>query len=447
MSAIPETDFIRPSFATVGLTMLVALATGILFGLTPAFHATRVGVAEVLKATGQGTTRRSRLQGRFVIAQIALTQPLLTVFGSLIGADLFERLPSLPNDVSQRVLLLRPDSRTIPGTARDKASAMERLEARLRETPGVVNVGPSERFEVTTKLAPRDSSSAGASRNTVPANIYLIREGYFGLLGAPLLRGTDAAPNDSSASVIISNELARELWGDGDPIGRRFTQTLPQSAVDPSRNTDFVVTGVYDSRYIQKGKTYARIFRPARAWWNDEILIRTNGPAIDLAASVRHAAHEVLPSTPVDLPATLARLEADERKEQRNVQLVGLGSLSLVLLLTSIGLYGVVALAVEQRRREIGVRMALGARARQVVGMFCADGLRLGVISLAIGLPLSFGGIVLLRANAIRGTAEVSSWIIASVIAALVLIVALVATFLPASRASKIDPVLALRSE
>jgi len=191
------------------------------------------------------------------------------------------------------------------------------------------------------------------------------------------------------------------------------------------------------------------VFRPVADWYNDEILIRANGPAEGLATEVRRAAREILPVTPIELPSTLARIETDDRTEQRNVELLTLGVIGLVLMLASIGLYGVVALSVEQRRREIGVRMALGARAREVVAMFCAGGVRLAVTSLAIGLPLSIAGLWIFNASRTRfpDRSEPSVWLVGGLIAAVVLFVALVATLLPASKASNVDPVLALRSE
>jgi predicted permease len=449
LSAIPEADFVKPSLATVGLTMLVALATGILFGLTPAFHATRARVAEALKSTEQGATRRSRLQARFVIAQIALTQPLLMVFGSLVGGQLLERQVVLPNGVADHVLLLRSDWRSIPGTDQQRAAQLERLEGALRATPGVLGVVPNDRFRLTTRLTPRDGGASAGAVRTIPASIYAIREGYFALLGVPLLRGSDAAVSDSSNSVIISSPLARELWGDADPIGRRFAQTTPGRSASAEQGRDFIVGGVYDARFIAIGTNNARVFLPRRGWWNDEILIRTSAPALELTKAIRRVGRETLPSAPIDASTTLAQLEADDGREIRNVWLIAMGSLSLVLLLTSIGLYGVVALAVEQRRREIGVRLALGGRAGQVIAMFCADGLRIGIVSLAIGLSLSFAGVFVLRANTVRppGTTEPSLWVVAALMVVLVLGVSLVATFLPARRVSKVDPMLALRSE
>lgn len=451
LSAVPEIDFIEPSVATVGLTMLVALATGIFFGLTPALHATRGGLSEVLKSSSHGATGRTRLQGRFVVAQIALTQPILMLFGSLTGGALVERHASLPPGVGERVLNLRFDATTIAGDDNARAAVLQRLEQRLREMPNVVSVVPSPRFELKSSLSvrPSDAASGDVARNTIPARVFRVREGYFKMLDAPLLRGSDAPTSDSSASVIISSDLARQLWGTADPIGKHFSQNVSQTVAGQVPPKDLTVAGVYDARYIEKGSNEARVFRPTANWWNDEILIRTNGPAEDLAAAVRRAAREILPVTPMELPWTLAQLETDDQKEQRNIQLVAVGAIGLVLLLASIGLYGVVALAVEQRRREIGVRMALGARAREVVAMFCVNGIKLGVTSLAIGLPLSVAGILLLNAHRtqIANRWEPSIWLVGGLIAVVVLVVALVATLLPASRASRVDPVLALRSE
>jgi len=139
-----------------------------------------------------------------------------------------------------------------------------------------------------------------------------------------------------------------------------------------------------------------------------------------------------------------------EEKEAQTIAAMVAGAAGLMLLLTSIGLYGIVALAVVQRRREIGVRMALGAQAGEVVALFAGGGVKLSVIGLVLGLPLSIVGIKLLASQVARSTTSQeapSVWIMTAGIAVVVLLVASIATFLPASRAATVDPVSALRSE
>jgi len=447
----PDAAFVKPNVSSVALTMLVALGTGILFGLTPAFHATRRGVSEVLKGVSAGATRRSRAQGAFLVAQITLTQPLLMLFAWLLASMLTRVGPTLPHDLARHVLRLPFQGQLIAGSDLQRAAALRRLEQQLRATPGVVDVMPDPRYGSSATLFVRDEDrgALARARDPVVVDMYSARQGYFNFIDTPLLRGNDGGPSDSSGTMIISSDLARDLWGDADPIGRRFVQAFHTTAGATERA--ITVAGVYDARYIDKGSTHARVFRPNARWLNDrQVLVRTAGPAADLAQTVVHAAREALPSTPIEMPLTLADVQRGEENEARTVAAVVAGAAVLMLLLTSVGLYGLVALAIVQRRREIGVRMALGAQARQLVALFAGKGVQLSVIGLALGLPLSVVGVKLLSSQVARSTTSreaPSLWVMAAGIAVVVLLVASVAALLPASRAAAVDPVSTLRSE
>ena len=446
-----DAAFVKPSVSSVALTMLVALGTGILFGLTPAFHATRHGVAEVLKGVATGATRRSRAQGTFLIAQITLTQPLLMLVAWLLSSILTRVGPALPRDVPQHVLSLGFQGKSIPGTDAERASVLRRLEEHLREVPSVVDVTPDPRFARSATMFVRDEDRGSLARahDPVIVDMYVARQGYFTFVGTPLLRGTDRGFSDTSGTMIISSDLAHDLWGDADPLGKRLVQAFPVPT-GPIKH-ELTVVGVYDGRYIDKGESHARVFRSVTTWWNDQqLLVRTAGRAAELAQTVVHAAREALPSTPIDLPVTLAEVQRRKEAEARNIAAAVAGAAGLMLMLTSIGLYGIVALAIVQRRREIGVRMALGAQAREVVALFAGRGVKLSVIGLVLGLPLSILGLKLLESQVARGTTSENApsvWIMTAGIATVVLLVATIATLLPASRAATVDPVSALRSD
>jgi ABC-type antimicrobial peptide transport system permease subunit len=274
----------------------------------------------------------------------------------------------------------------------------------------------------------------------------IVTPGYFDLMGAPLVRGSDAAPSsDTSATMIIGSDLARRMWGDADPIGRRFTQISPPQAV----KRDLVVTGVYDSRYYDRGNS-ALVFRAVAKMQTSVYLIRTTVPASELVVLIRRMVREELPSAPMASMLTLAQIETAETRSMRALQggLVACGA--LVLLLSSIGLYGAVSLGVGQRRREIGVRMALGARAGQVVALFYGGGVRLGILGLLLGLPMSLAAISFISSRSTpTGTVDTSPSLVlvGGVIAGVVLVVASAATLIPATRAARVNPVTALRSE
>jgi predicted permease len=446
---IPESQYVRLDFPTVGLTMLLALGTGILFGLTPAFHATRHGVAEVLKTADAASTGRSRLHQAFVVAQVLLVQPLLVLIASLLGTLVTHDRAELPSGVPDHVLQVSIDVDAMPGTNAEKTAALRRLVARLGQTPGVVNVlpNPEPLRSATLSVRAEDRGALARASDPIQVDMLLSTAGYFDLVGAPLLRGDDRPPADTGWTTIISSDLARALWGNADPIGRRFTQISPVISV----RRDLVVTGVYDSRRLPSGTTSARIYRSVKDWRANRYLVRTAGPGADFASVVRRIAREELPSTPFDPPVTLAQIDEREQSGMRTTRIAAGSVATLVLLLASIGLYGIVALSVGQRRREIGVRMALGARATQVVGLFYRSGLKLGALGLVLGLPISLVAARMLPALAQQaGESDAHApnlLIIGSMVAVVVLIVASIATLIPATRAATVNPVTALRTD
>jgi predicted permease len=448
LSHIPDVEFIRPDVATVGFTMAVALGTGVLFGLTPALHATRRGFAEVLRGTDTGATRRSRAQQIFVVAQVMFSQPLLVLITSLIGGIVLAKPPALPPGVADHVLRLSIASYEIPGTDTMKMAAAKRLRQRIAESPGVRQVVPDidPARIATLSIHPDDRGRLARANDPVTVDMQYVHPGYFALLDWPLRRGDDVATADTSGAMVISSDLARELWGSADPIGRRLTQV----SAGPELNRGVVVTGVYDARYSVKGGSRAIVYRPVKGdWLRTQFLIRTASPAADLAPSIRRIAREELPSTPVEIPLTLTQVDAANMSQARTIQGGAAASGALVLLLTSIGLYGVVALGVAQRRREIGIRMAVGARAQQVVGLFYAQGVKLAATGLILGLPLSLVAMRVLSSHtaSTNNPEPTSLWLIGTVVVGVVVVVASAATLLPATRAATVNPVTALRGD
>jgi putative ABC transport system permease protein len=444
ISRIPIADFFRPDLGTVAFTMCVALGTGVLCGLAPALHATRDGVATALKDSASSATRRSRLQHAFVIAQVMFTQPLLLLVASAIGGLMLETKEPLRNGTQAFVLQLQVDLTTMPGSQR--GTAIERVVRRIGEQPGVISVlpRPMRLGSMTLDVRADDRRRAGSATGPRTVEMDIVMPGYFDMIGVPLLRGNDVASSvtDTSATVIIGSDLARRLWGDADPIGRLFTQVSPAQTV----RRDIVVSGVYDSRYFDK-TGQATVYRAVKNLSSDTYLIRTAVPASDLAALIRRIVREELPSTPIAQLTTLAQVEAADIREKKSIQAGAAACGALVLLLSSIGLYGAVAVGVGQRRREIGVRMALGARAGQVVTLFYAGGVRLGIVGLVLGLPVSLVANYLLSVNNNNPDTTPDIALVGGVVAIVVLAVASVATLIPATRAARVNPVIALRSE
>jgi predicted permease len=433
LSRVPQVADFRPDLGTVAFTMCVALGTGIL------------GTA--LKETGMGASRRSRLQHSFVVAQVMLTQPLLVVVGLIIGTLLIESTKPFPNGVSDHVLRLGVDVWPAPGAVEQKLAALDRLVLKIGQTPGVASVLPEPWLVRSAMIAvhAEDRGSMAAAAEPVMSKFKAVTPGYFDLMGVPLVRGSVVPSSDTSATIIIGSDLARRAFGDADPIGRRFSEISSSQAT----RRDFVVSGVYDSRYFDKGNS-ALVYRAYTKLQASSYLIRTTVPASDLAATIRRIAREELPTAPIAPLTTLAQIETAATQNWRAIQAGVAACGALILLLSSIGLYGAVALGVGQRRREIGIRMALGARAGQVVALFYGGGVRLGIIGLVLGLPVSLAAFSFVgRQNTAAGTVGTSPSmvLVGGIVAGMVLIVASIATLIPATRAARVNPVTVLRAE
>ena len=442
---------IAPDLATAAFTLVIALATGILFGLSPALHATKAGVAEVLKSGGSagGASARTRLQSTFVVAQIAVTQPLLIGVAVMLALIMRQNERGVEDSVTSRVVEMGFDVRKIaPETRARLHAAMRDLET----MPGIERVLSDANGRELLDFTVLAESRGGLIRETaVQVHLEEASAGYFTLLGVPIVRGRDLVATDTAArdrAVLISTDMAHELWGNADPIGRRFAQTNHGKQLERAA----VVVGVYDaSRGTTRGPG-RRVFAIDNSGWRDfAYLARTTGPARPLIRPIRERLRKTLPDLPVEYMETLQDAFAEQERTMMQVgTAIGIAG-ALVLLLASIGLYGVIALAVTQRRREIGIRIALGAKPVEVVALLFRQGLWLSGLGLLIGLPLSIAGLVAIGHVMVltgdNGALPVNPPVIGGLIAITVITVAAIATWLPARRAAGVDPMIALRTE
>jgi putative ABC transport system permease protein len=457
-------DFLANRFEDVQLvidwrvtvaTFLIALVAGILFGLSPALHATRASLADTMRGSSGGSGRtRPQLQRGLVVMQIAFTQPLLVGLGVVVM--------SLAGDVQGRAGAAAPgeivEVELDPWGGRvdpaDRESRVAAAVARVAATPGVRIAMPMQTGTVGAPVVVQEPDRiAGVTTDEVlQAELTAAPRGYFNAFGAPIVRGRDFNTTEYSQAhhdamrapsfdaVIIDRGLARRLWGGADPVGRRFRLAVSV----PANSPPMTVVGVVDKPGPAEANNRVRLYVPYAAL-NNGVIARTNGPGLPLVNALRKAVASEAPLMPVVRAQTMEQREA---AEQRNLVRSSGGAAAggiLVLILSAIGLYAVVSFAVASRTREIGIRSALGAPRGQIVRMFFLRGLGLGVLGLALGLPLSI--------VAARSFAGVLHWpvpdmtLLGTGIGAVVLGVACVAAWLPARRASGVDPVLALRSE
>jgi putative ABC transport system permease protein len=277
-----------------------------------------------------------------------------------------------------------------------------------------------------------------------------------------VILGRDVALADTAAAgmpVVIGSDLARAMWGDANPLGRSIASPpLPDMDQDSLRMT---VVGVYDATFRLPGMAwgggpvsgslsegYLRVYTAhGKQWLKDKLLVRTRAPAEPFVTELQRFVRDAAPALPLTGARTLARIDEEEYQiTLRVAALAGVGG-GLAMLLASLGLYGVVSLAVRQRTREIGIRIAVGAHPMQVARMFLRSGVRVSLVALAIGLPLSVAVLKIAISQGQVIAPGVNPYLIGAVIAAMLVGVAAVATWLPARRAAEVDPATTLRAD
>lgn len=451
------------TWTATSVTFGIAIAVGVLFGLSPALHATRLALAIALRdSTALVAASRARLQRGLVIAQVAFTQPLIVLLAAVLLFAVGGYAPKGRSDRPGSVVALsiRPTSQmtaaasTAPERTQVLRGTMRQLLERVRNVPGVaaavLDWGGSS--PLGAYIAHDDDRTAGVNQDAVSLSWQPVEAGYFAALDVPLLRGREFTRSEVSiidarapeVPVVISAGLARRLWAGADPLGRRL-----QAADDTVTGAaTLLVVAVVDDPLDDM----RRAFDPYRVYMPPDtsrtplaILLRTARDAQPLLPDFRGVVQEAAPGAVVTA-RTLAEIEEGHRRRFRIVTGSLMTAGALALLLSALGLYAVVAFSVGQRTREIAVRMAVGGAGRQVARKFLADGIHLSAVGLAIGLPISLVGL-----NALMGVSEdiprVGLGGVTAIAALGVGIVAAAAAWIPARRAVAVDPAITLRAE
>ena len=442
-TTVPLLAGVHVDTTVLGFTVFIAVATGIGFGLVPALHGTSFQLAAALAEGTRGTSegRGSRLRRTLVVVEVALVCVMLTGAG-LLTRSLRHVLEVQPGFAADHLTAVRVD----PRASVDLATKVAYFDAIVREVsalPGIQAVGLTDalplgdnfgwrRWSISTpELPPSDKPLSPLVR--------MVDEGYFGTMQIPLREGRAFSVADAQGDpvIILNEQLARTLWPGKDPIGRE---------VKLYRETRRVVGVVRDVRYFGLDREPdIEMYMPLRTgdFQTVDLVIRSPLPPATLAASVRTALHRIDPSMPVPAFRTMDELEARSTFVRRSVvSLVG-GFALFGLLLAALGIYGVISYAVLQRQQEIGIRMALGATPAVVLRGIMGQTGSLVLLGALCGLPVAaFAG----RAIGSLLYGVRSADLITFVAVAVVLgIVAALAGYLPASRASRVDPAVALR--
>jgi putative ABC transport system permease protein len=349
--------------------------------------------------------------------------------------------------VSERVVRVtfRPLQRTgAPGQRRE---AVDSLIPRLVLHPNIAGVVPEASGYLERRFMHLVPVGDGAERKAFSTlDVLGAAPGWFAQLDVPILLGRDVTLADTGERVwpvVVGSGLAKTFWGGANPIGRTFSSPGSRDTVT------MIVVGVYDARHTKTtGNDSLSVFTAhGMGWRRDALLVRVRGDAAPFLPELQRTIRGLAPGLPVSGMLTLAAADKNARNETLMAgALVGTGG-AMALLLASLGLYGVIALAVRQRTREIGIRIALGANPVRVARMFLASGMRLGVIALAIGLPLSMVALHVLLTQSGFLASRVDVWLVAAGVTSLLLVVTAWATWMPARRAAAIDPALTLRTD
>ena len=446
-------DWIDPStihIDAVALAFLfaVSLLTGIGFGIAPALLAARQDPQEGLKEGGRTFTGRSGA-GRhaLVVAEFSLSLVLLLGAGLLIHS--FARLLRVdPGFRAERVLTLRlqlPFNTQTDDSARRLRQFYERLELRLRSLPGVSAVAATNAPPLATERNNNMRISVPGSPlmrpNLFPiAQRHLVTPDYFRTLGIPLRGRTYTARDLDQPLVIINESMARTFWPGQDPIGRRFI-TGP---FGPSPTWSTIIGVAADVKQIglDSGPANDLYF----LWYGPTyVMLQTAGNPLALAPSVRREIQALDPTVAMSDFRTMEQVMDASTGPRRFSTMLLATFAGVAVALALIGIYGVMSWSVAQRTQEIGIRMALGADARGILRLILGRGLRLGAIGLAIGLAAAFAFRRVLS-SLLFDVSSHDPWVLGGV-SLLMLAVTMAACYLPARRASRVDPITTLRSE
>ncbi|HEX6044623.1 MAG TPA: ABC transporter permease [Pyrinomonadaceae bacterium] len=437
--------------------LAVSVVTGVVFGLIPALQSARVDLNESLKQSGgrSGAGSGSRLRSGMIVFEVALSLVLL-VGAVLLIQTLFQLFNQYSVLAPEKVLTART---VLPLTkyedAQKRNAFYQRVLERVESTPGVVSAGYTTSVPLSWKGGTSGFFPEGTT-NPIPgvsydANHRQVSANYLQTMGIPLRQGRyfDAHDNEQAMPVVIINEtMAREYWPNGDAVGRRFK--LGDPADDVPWLTIVGVAGDVRQMGIDvpvKAEMYLPYQQVKDFDWfiPRDLAIRTNGDPASLTGAVRQAVSAADPDQPISNIATMEEVLGHEAAQRRLGMMLLSAFAVLALLLASLGIYGVLAYFVAQHKNEIGVRLALGATPARILLLVLRKGMALTLLGVAIGLAASFA-LMRLMSSLLFGVKALDPLTFAGV-PLLLAFVALLACWLPARRAAKVDPMVALRYE
>jgi putative ABC transport system permease protein len=450
--SVPRSQEIQVDGWVLGFTSLVSVLIGVILGLAPALQASRPDVNEALKEGARGSVGgvgRHRIRSILVISELALS--LLLLIGSSLMIKSFLRLREINAGFRPERLLtmyVSPAETRYPED-HQKVAYFRQILQEVETLPGVQSAavafyvplsGSSPFFPFT--IDGRPPLNPG---ETLTASYNAISSDYFRAAGIPLLEGREFTEQDAEKSppvVIINGRMARRFWPDENPLGKHITLSIREPE---SREIVGVVGDIKHTRLIDDPTPEIYVPYLQQPWASMGLLARTSGEPLSMTNGIRNRIRVVDENLPVSDVRSMDEIISSSVSQPRfNTVLLSVFA-ALALVLASVGIYGVMAYSVSQRTHEISVRMAMGAQQRQVLTMVLRQGIVLALSGVGIGLIAAY---ILTRvmSSLLYEVSATDTFVFLATSLTLVLIT-LVASYIPARKATRVDPVLALREE
>ncbi|HKU72377.1 MAG TPA: ABC transporter permease [Pyrinomonadaceae bacterium] len=452
---ISQARAISIDYNVLGFTLLVAVATGLIFGLAPAIQSIRFNQIETLKEGGRDAATGGsgkRLRGLLVMAEVAISLVLLIGAGLLINSFLRLRNvdPGFNPDNLLTMKIVLPDSKY--ERMAQRSAFYSELTQRLQSIPGVKSAAVTTNLplylqgnSISISIEGRPEPPPGQEPIMVTR---MISPGYFDTMSIPLLKGRQLTDQDTDTSpdvVVISETMARRLWPGEDAIGKRIAIGRIRSQEDWIQ----VIGVVKDVRQFElnadpKPQMYLT-YRQFGFFDAQDLVVKTDVDPASLAGTIRNAVWEIDKDQPVSNIRTMDTILADSIARQRFSMLLLAIFASVALVLAAVGIYGVMSYSVAQRTHEIGIRMALGAQTSAVLKLAVGYGVKLVAAGIAIGLIAAFA-LTRVMSTLLFGVTATDPTTFA-LISLLLVAVAAIASYIPARRATRVNPIIALRYE
>jgi len=461
-SGLPRASEVGMDWKVLLFTAGAVLFCGVLFGLVPALRISKPNLQDTLKEGSRGSGGgKQRAQGAFVVAEMAMALVLLVAAGLMIRS--LNALWSVnPGFDSRNVLTFGV---SLPSSMRDASpvairAALRGIQDKLRSTPGVKAASLSWAAVPLSsddeELFWLEGQPKPASENDMSWAIsYVVQEDYLKVMGIPLERGRFFTSQDREGTqhvIVVDDIFARKFFGDQDPIGKRLNLASLGGLAEIVGVVGHVKQWGLDSddKQVLRAQLYSSYLQAP-----DEImhlssggtgvLVRTDGNTEATAGTIRKALKEMNSEQVMFSVQTMEEIIADSLAARRVSMIVLCVFAGLALGLASMGIYGVISYLVAERTREIGIRIALGARQGEVLRQILGESMKMTMIGILIGLLASLG-LTRLMANLLFGVSATDPLTFAGV-GVILTVVALVACFVPARRAMRVDPIVALRYE